>query len=244
MKSNEQTLMQLKYQLMKQSQKLSQKEKIISIVMHDLKSPLRFLSMHMKNLQKNLKEMNQEEFNQYSLLLKNTVNETYLFTREVLFWLNNENDEIVIVKKEINIEEIIQESTKLYYDICIARNNLIKTVIPNNIIVNTSPDLLKIIIRNIIDDANKFTKNGTINITAGLKEKLAYITITDSGIGMTQDKINELITYESNNWDINANGKHLGYRIINDLILKLNGSIKIQSELKKGTSVTVFLPVA
>ncbi len=238
------TINSLKSDLDKLTTDKDQKEQLIAIVIHDLKSPLRFLSMHMENLQENLKGMNPEELKSYTLLLKNTVNDVYLFTQEVLLWLNNKNDNFNILKKNTNIEDLINNTARLYQEICLEKNNRIEIVVTQNIMIDTAADLLNVIIRNLLDNANKFTTNGLITITAGTKDKLAYITVTDTGIGMTQEKCNELTNHDLNNWNIQASRKHLGYKIINDLIMKLGGFINIVSKINEGTSITVWIPVS
>jgi len=232
----------LKEKLKKLSIEKEQREQLIAIVIHDLKSPLRFLSMHMDKLQENLKGMNAEDLKSYTLLLKNTVNDIYLFTQDVLLWLNNQKGDITILKKNINIKELIYNTSRLYRDICLSKNNRLEITITQNIFVDTASDLLNVILRNLLDNANKFTDNGTISITAGITNKSAYITVKDTGIGMDHDKSNALINNHPDNRTIQPTRKHLGYKIINDLVTKLGGSIDITSELNIGTSVTLLIP--
>lgn len=233
----------LKDKLEKLTIEKEQKEQLIAIVIHDLKSPLRFLSMHMDKLQDNLKGMNSEDLKSYTLLLKNTVNDIYLFTQDVLLWLNNQKGDLTILKKNTDIKDLIYKTSRLYHDICLSKNNQLTISITQNIFVDTAADLLNVILRNLLDNANKFTTNGTISITAGTTNKSVFITVTDTGIGMDKEKSNALL---NNNLDDNGKAqstrKHLGYKIINDLVSKLGGSISIISELKIGTSITVLIP--
>ncbi len=218
------------------------KEHLIAIVIHDLKSPLRFLSMHMDKLQENLQDMNAEELKGYTLLLKNTVNDVYLFTQDILIWLNNQKQDFSIIRKKTNLKDLICQTARVYQDICEIKNNRIEIFISQNIQVHTASDLLNVIIRNLLDNANKFTHNGVITISALSEDKVAKITISDTGIGINKDKIDGLINPELNNWNIQATRNHLGYKIINDLIKKLGGSLQLTSELKIGTTVTISLP--
>lgn len=237
-----QIITNLKEKLEKLSIEKEQKEQLIAIIIHDLKSPLRFLSMHMDKLQENLKGMNPEDLKSYTLLLKNTVNDIYLFTQDVLLWLNNQKGDLIILTKNTNIKELIYNTSRLYRDICLFKNNRMEITITQNILVDTASDLLNVILRNLLDNANKFTDNGIISITAGITNKSAYITIKDTGIGMDHDKSSALINNDLDNRTIQPTRKHLGYKIINDLVMKLGGSIDITSELNIGTSVTILIP--
>jgi K+-sensing histidine kinase KdpD len=195
----------------------------------------------MEKLQENLKGMNSEELKNYTLLLKNTVNDVYLFTQDILLWLNNQKEDFNIIKKKTNLKDLLLKTARIYQDICLSQNNSIEILIKQDILVNTASDLLNVVIRNLLDNANKFTTNGTITITAGVINQFTFITITDTGMGMDKDKISELINPTLNNWNIQTTRNHLGYKIINDLMQKLGGTLRMTSELKKGTSVSIYL---
>jgi signal transduction histidine kinase len=241
-KASNQLISNLKENLENLTIEKEQRERLIAIVIHDLKSPLRFLSMHMDKLQENLKGMNPEDLESYTLLLKNTVSDIYHFTQDVLLWLNNQKGDFAILKKDTDLTELIYKTSRLYQDICLSKNNRMEINIPENLIVNTASDLLNVIIRNLLDNANKFTEDGTITITTGIKDKSAYIMITDTGMGMELETSSALINNNLDNRAIQPVIKHLGYKIINDLVTKLGGSITIVSELNVGTSVTVLIP--
>lgn len=241
-KASNQIISNLKEKLENLTIEKEQRDQLIAIVIHDLKSPLRFLSMHMDKLQENLKGMNPEDLKSYTLLLKNTVSDIYHFTQDVLLWLNNQKGDIAVLKKNTDLTELIYKTSRLYKDICLSKNNRMEINIPENLIVDTASELLNVILRNLLDNANKFTDNGTITITAGIKDKSAYITITDTGMGMELTTSSELINNKRDNRAIQPEIKHLGYKIINDLVKKLGGAINIKSELTTGTSVTILIP--
>ena len=241
-KASNQVISNLKEELENLTIEKEQRDRLIAIVIHDLKSPLRFLSMHMDKLQDNLRGMNPEDLKNYTLLLKNTVNDIYHFTQDVLLWLNNQKGDNAILKKNTDLTELIYKTSRLYHDICLSKNNRMEFNVPQNIFVDTSSDLLNVILRNLLDNANKFTTDGTITISAGIKDKSAYITIADTGVGMDHKESSALINNDLDNQVIQPVIKHLGYKIINDLILKLGGSISIDSEPNIGTSVTILIP--
>ncbi|WP_182201147.1 hybrid sensor histidine kinase/response regulator [Paraliobacillus salinarum] len=99
---------------------------------------------------------------------------------------------------------------------------------------------------NLLDNAVKYTEEGSIYVSSDIKEGIAYITIQDTGIGISDEKLSKLFKpYEtSNERSFTTSGIGLGLYLCKELIKLNNGSIKIESTLGKGTSVIFTLPVS
>lgn len=99
---------------------------------------------------------------------------------------------------------------------------------------------------NLLDNAVKYTEDGSINISSHVKEGIAYVTIRDTGIGISDEKLSKLFEpYETaNDRSFTTSGIGLGLYLCKELIKLNNGSIKIDSTLGEGTSVIFTLPVS
>jgi PAS domain S-box-containing protein len=118
---------------------------------------------------------------------------------------------------------------------------------PRNLPAETIGDYrrLKQIIFNLVGNAVKFTEHGGVEVTAGYADNKLCITIKDTGIGIPADKLANIMLpfYQANQSAARKyGGTGLGLTIVSRLLQKLGGTINIESELNKGTVVTVTFP--
>jgi len=116
--------------------------------------------------------------------------------------------------------------------------------------VSTDEDCLFQIIYHLVDNAVKFTDNGSIELDiSNLKiddKNFIEIKVTDSGIGIENSRfeiIFEPFRQVSEGTDRKYEGLGIGLTIVKKLVEKLNGTIKIQSKLFAGSEFTVYLPI-
>lgn len=100
-------------------------------------------------------------------------------------------------------------------------------------------NILSIIIRNLVDNAVKYTPSGSIGIMGETSGQQIRIRIRDTGPGMTARKIEEIMSYSEDGADKAT--VTFGYRFITELLRKLGGKMGIEGEPGKGTLVTITL---
>ncbi len=122
-----------------------------------------------------------------------------------------------------------------------AKNNKLINGIPKGVIINSDKRVLEFILRNLVSNANKFTENGsiTVSIQPGIKTSLC---VTDTGVGMPVEEASKL--FDENNTRStrgtkNEKGSGLGLLLVKEFINRLNGNIKLESAIGKGTAVTI-----
>ena len=106
--------------------------------------------------------------------------------------------------------------------------------------------MIKIVFRNLITNAIKFTpQNGTIEVLFVTDDDSDYITVKDSGIGMSDDILNKVNAqkYFTRNGTAQEKGSGFGLILCRDLITKQGGVLTIQSEKGEGSEFTVKLPL-
>jgi len=101
--------------------------------------------------------------------------------------------------------------------------------------------MLAIVVRNLVDNAVKYTSSGGIGISAGQENGHIQLWVKDTGRGMTASRIAEITSLGEK--DRYVTGSTFGYRFIMELARKLNGDIDIRSEPGKGTTVKVRFKV-
>ena len=140
-----------------------------------------------------------------------------------------------------NTLHLMQEKTK-------AKNLkiIIKTT-PEPSYLNIVPDDLDIILTNLIDNSVKYTEQeGTISINSTITDKEVKLEISDTGIGITTEDLNKIFNefYRSKNAKAaDLRGTGLGMSIVKNLIKQYGGSIDVQSQIEKGTTVTISFPI-
>ena len=139
-----------------------------------------------------------------------------------------------------NTLHLMQEKTK-------AKNLkiIIKTT-PEPSYLNIVPDDFDIILTNLIDNSVKYTEQeGTISINSTITDKEVKLEISDTGIGITTEDLNKIFNefYRSKNAKAaDLRGTGLGMSIVKNLIKQYGGSIDVQSQIEKGTTVTISFP--
>jgi two-component system phosphate regulon sensor histidine kinase PhoR len=115
--------------------------------------------------------------------------------------------------------------------------------------IRADRDRLTQILVNVLDNAVKFTpEDGSIIIDAGQKDNYAVLTITDTGIGIPKEEVQRLgerfyRVERSRSRDLGGTGLGLGLSIVKHLMIAHGGKMEIESQLGRGTKVSLFFPV-
>jgi signal transduction histidine kinase len=221
---------------------MEQKEKLTSILAHDLRTPLQFMTMISEHLNKNLHTLPMEKLQELTFELKNSSRSTFAFADELLTWLAMQRNTFKLRLKAHDIESIIQDVCLHFHDIAGKKNIRLITRLQQGIFTNTDERLLKIILRNVIDNAIKNTDAGTITINTSILVLEFKIEIQDTGRGMSDKELSEINQTNSFGFSFEIKEK-LGLQIIKDFTLQLHGRVQMESEFGKGTRVIFYFPL-
>ena len=113
--------------------------------------------------------------------------------------------------------------------------------------VYADKDMVDFVIRNLLSNALKFSRNGDrIGLTAYETDSEVWIEVSDTGVGMTQEQMDELLTNQEENHSTkgteNEIGTGLGFAICRDFIARNGGQITIESTLSKGSRFSFSVP--
>lgn len=210
---------------------------LTTTLVHDLKSPLIFLSRVAKRINQNTEVLSKNELKEMSAELRNHSENLVMFIDEFVIWTKTKNLNFKPNFDVIDVSEVI-EPMRIFYSEIIAKNgNVLKIDLPH-VHLRTDKQLLQIIIRNLLDNANKYTSHGTIELKSFNLGDKTLIVIEDTGSGMTQDQIQNLLIEEEGTTNF-TNGQ-LGYKFIREFTGILNCQIEIESAGKdKGSKVTL-----
>ncbi|SHM48280.1 tetratricopeptide repeat protein [Mucilaginibacter sp. OK098] len=241
-------VLQQKADLDDQAQKLNNlnilKDRLISVLAHDLRAPLSTLRGLFSLLQDETITHEQLLDMIPSVLKKLEYTSDFLDT--LLFWINSQMDNFENSAKSFYIKDIVAYETENYCEQAKLKGiNLIDSV-PQNVIASADPNSIRIVIRNLITNAIKFSKqNDTIEITAMLQDDHNYIiSVKDTGMGMSDDQLGKLFKSKvnSNTGTNNESGTGMGMLFCKDLVEKCSGKIWVTSKQGQGTKFSFTVP--
>jgi len=218
-------------------------EKLTVMIAHDLKSPLYFLSKITGHLRRNVQQENLAEIDRASAEIKNTADHVYQFIEGFNLWASSFTEGFTIHKTSFALEQLLQELNLFFKEMLEANGNRLLIISPVAYLLHTDRELLKVILRNIIDNANKHTQDCTISISAQAGPgRYIAITVADTGQGMSKpvlQRLQDRIAQAATAAGIERNSR-LGFQMIIDFTMRLGAKLELRSEIGKGTAVTLL----
>ncbi|MEM1257916.1 MAG: HAMP domain-containing sensor histidine kinase, partial [Bacteroidota bacterium] len=222
------------------------KNKLFSIIGHDLKSPIDTLQELLELF--GSQTISEKEISKVLPKLKENVDHSAFTLNNLLFWAKTQMNGLKSNPTSVSIKEKATMVFELYRTRWEKKNMDIHCKIPNHLKVKADSIHLEIILRNIISNAIKFTADkGRIICSAQEKDGMVEISICDSGIGMDKSTIYQLFKnhhMEAKEGTHKEKGTGLGLRISKELIAINDGELKVESKIGKGSHFYILFPVA
>ena len=217
------------------------KNDFISSITHELRTPLTGIKGWIETIQDS-DGLTKEEF-QFGLNIINSESERLIgLVEDLLDFSRYQSDRMNLIKTKVQIDQLIQEVTfQLQKKMEKKELQLIVETSPVDIIVDR--DKLKQVLLNVLDNAVKFSnKEEKIHIIQTTFQNELRIEIKDNGIGITKENQKHIMEsfYKI---DTKSLGAGLGLAISKSIIEMHHGTIQIESEYEKGTSVIILLPI-
>lgn len=221
------------------------KDQLYSIFMHDIRGPINTLHHFLHDAKNNIEQYSKDEMAAFAEAGHRSVSGLNTLVNNLHTWIKSQGTNIKPRYSEISINDLIYESIEPVQRTAESKNIAVSVSTLNDIILNTDKDIMKTVLRNIIGNSIKFTKNGgIITINARQSEESVIITVRDNGIGISREILDNIFDVKKQFTSKGTEGEQgsgLGLRICYDLLRKMNGSINIDSEKGTGTTVTIVL---
>ncbi len=224
---------------LKLQENINLKERLISLILHDLKSPLYSQSLIFNALSYSDFFLN-EEARDLFLDLKNSNAAIVKFIQDFLTWYSSQKDGFIVKRTPFEHTRLIDDVFRVYLDIAVRKKLELLYEKNGPLLLFTDKNILEIILRNILDNAIKYTEKGVVSLKFEKRAGETRIIVTDTGRGMKPETIRRLEGYS--NKLHHESTQTFGYRFIFTLAEKIGAGIEIQSEAGKGTSVTIIIP--
>lgn len=220
-----------------------QNEMLLGILVHDVKAPLSFTHELIKNLDFYWHDIKEEEKRMYVSELSKSTLKLSVFMQEFLTWMTlQQGVNIFAGKNPVYVKHVLTSVVDFLEVTGANKENRIILDMVGNISLKSNTQLVEIIVRNIVENACKYTEKGLITLSALQVENQVCITCEDNGKGMTEAEIQTLLEQQDTEADFSGSFK-MGYQVILKILDRLNGKIDISSKPEVGTKVRIFLPI-
>ncbi len=228
------------------------KDKLFSIIAHDLKNPLGSMPSLTKVLMNEFDTISDSQKKELIKLIHETSGQSYKLLENLLIWSKSQRGKISFNPTKIYIWDLIEEVLLLVKPQAGKKSIVIKNMVFKDKFAFADYDMISAIIRNLITNAIKFTpNNGLITIRSELidrknNDRKLKISVIDTGIGMNPETLEKLFTIEQNistKGTNNEEGTGLGLFLCKELIDYHKGKIWAESELGKGSKFHILLPL-
>lgn len=215
---------------------LYRQKKLVAAISHDIKSPLKFINLSTELLLDNIDDACYEKkvivsINESSAQILEFIDSTINYNK-IFIYDNYKTRENIVLRDFIFQRMLLFANTAEFKSIQIQNN------IGKNDIVVSNPDVLSIVIHNILDNAIKYTDQGFIYIYGITNDECRYhLVIEDTGFGMSEEELAKLKQTQD------FSGSRLGMKIVKELLPLIDVSFDIESKKGEGTKMILTFAV-
>ncbi|TVR29059.1 MAG: tetratricopeptide repeat protein [Balneolaceae bacterium] len=245
-KTNEQ-LNEMNLKVKHQNEELAQineiKNKLFAIIAHDLRGPLSSLQSLLYLIRDH--DLSESEMDEISSMLEKNLQENSSMMDNLLAWAKAQMNGIQLNKREFALKLGIKSVIDQIKFQAEGKGVTLETNLPDEIEVVADYDMIKLVVRNLIANAIKFSKTGgVINVEACEKGDFYEVKVIDNGVGIKkedQDKIFSKAHFTSRGTE-NEKGSGLGLMLCKEFIETHGGKLWFESEVGKGTTFIFTIP--
>ena len=220
------------------------KDRLIAILAHDLRSPLSTLRGLFDLLSD--ESISHQEMLQMIPSVVQKLDYTSDFLDTLLFWINSQVENFDLSGKCFLISDLIQAEVRNHTEQAALKGITLECSGNHGLIARADPNSVRIVIRNLITNAIKFSREGdVISVSAEEQAGNVLVSVVDTGIGMPAARVDRLFNsqVDSQSGTLNESGTGMGLLFCKDLIEKCNGRIWVSSREGVGTKFFFVLPL-
>ena len=222
------------------------KDKIFSIISHDLRGPLNNMKSILHLL--NAGAMTQEEYKIHTTAISTRFDSLHDDMDNLLQWARSQMKGMKVNAQIVNVAATVNFVKQAFAHSASDKKIILKSLVGENLQVLADEDHLKVILRNLMVNAIKFSNpGGEISVHAEAVKSQIQISVSDTGVGMSKEKVEKLFnpaTYFTSKGTHEETGFGLGLLLVKEFVTKNGGNISVSSEAGKGTRFTLTFPTA
>jgi len=221
-------------------------DKLFSIISHNLQNPFSSLQTYIDLIRKSTE--NHEEENILKLLddLGKSVEPANFMMRNLIMWAGMNKNEIEFKSKNLVLFDLVNEVVASLAKSFKQKKIFVENWISENLIIVSDEEIMRTILQNLLSNAIKYSfTNSKIVINMRETKDSVAVSVKDSGIGMSREKISNIFKVSSYNpqpGTADEIGSGLGLILCSELISLCRGKIEVESVIKKGSVFTIIIP--
>jgi signal transduction histidine kinase len=226
------------------------KDTLLSIIAHDLISPFNAILGFSDILSTSYEELNEEERIKMIFSINTSSKILYALLENLLNWAKTQTGQMKPNPEKIELEIQVRETINIFVNQLNDKNLTvnIKNTCEQSFLAFADKNMIRTILRNLISNAIKFSnEDGNIDITISRDEKMAKVSIQDTGVGMNAEdliKLKAFSSISSREGTKGEKGSGLGLILCNDFIQRNGGEFKVESKPEKGSTLMFTVPLA
>lgn len=217
-----------------------QKNRLFSVISHDLRNPFVGLLSLSKALAEKPQELSKQQVQDYSSLLHSSAKTLYSFINSLLKWANIQTGKMSYNPVKLNLCQAVSGMLNMVQGNILTKQIKVVNTLNDDLNVYTDENFLTSILENLMSNAIKFSNaGGVIELSAEKKDKFIEISIKDYGVGIHPDDLKKLFKLDqgfSTTGTMREEGAGLGLILCKDMVQKAGGEIWVESTEGEGSN--------
>lgn len=224
------------------------RDKLYSVIAHDLRSPMGSIKMVLNMLILNLPfEKIGAEMYELLTMANQTTEDVFSLLDNLLKWTKSQIGKLNVVYQDVDLVEVTDGVIEIFSMVASLKKIRIREMKPERMMVNADIDMLKTVVRNLLSNAIKFSKeNSEILVKMEEVNGMAVVSVQDHGCGISEEGQKKLLhadTHFSTFGTNNEEGSGLGLLLCKDFVVKNGGKLWFTSKEGEGSIFSFSIPV-
>lgn len=224
------------------------RDKLYSVIAHDLRSPMGSIKMVLNMLILNLpSEKIGAEMYELLTMANQTTEDVFSLLDNLLKWTKSQIGKLNVVYQDVDLVEVTDGVIEIFSMVASLKKIRIRKMKPEKMMVNADIDMLKTVVRNLLSNAIKFSKeNSEVLVKMEEVDGMAVVSVQDYGCGISEEGQKKLLhtdTHFSTFGTNNEEGSGLGLLLCKDFVVKNGGKLWFTSKEGEGSIFSFSIPV-
>jgi signal transduction histidine kinase len=223
------------------------KDKFLSVISHDLRNPLTALLATSENLSRDAGKLQPERIKMFASIIHRTSHKILDQLNELVDWAKEQREKTNFSPQELQLRQCVNESLDLLRENAQQKEIMLENQVAEDLYIHADALMLRSILQNLVTNAIKYTPAGgdSVAVTAMANDGMIELCIRDRGVGMsaeTREMLFGQVSTASLLGTSKEKGTGLGLLLVRDFVNMHGGTIRVESELNKGTCFLFTMP--